>query len=290
MSSLFKYFILSWLILLCNIAFSNPIQVCSAENFYGNVAEMIGGKHVKVSSIISNPGADPHLFSVSPKNVIEVTDSQVIIYNGADYDPWMIRLLVAQPSNNKLAVIDVSLLMGNKKGDNPHIWYNPQTFPILAKFLAEKFSSIQPENKSYFEKNLSSFNNEYKTVFSLISDIKSKYSGTSVIATEPVLGYMSDALGFDMKGKEFQWIIMNGSEPSPKLTVDFINQIKNKKVKILFYNSQVTETTTKYILNLARQNNIKIVGISETMPVNKNVIEWLTGELEEIRNALNDKQ
>lgn len=264
-------------------------MVCSAENFYGSVAEMIGGKFVKVTNILSNPDADPHLFSISPKIARAITNARVVIYNGADYDPWMIQFLAAQPSNNKLAVIDVAKLIGVKEGSNPHVWYNPQTFPVLAKFLAEKFSVIQPDNKSYFEDNLKSFNTRYRVVFSLIDNIKFNHPGTPVIATEPVFGYMSDALGFSMEEKEFQWVIMNGSEPSPKMKADFINKIKKKKVKILFYNNQVTDSTTKDILSLAKQNNIQIVGISETMPDNKNVIEWLTSELDEIENAMKDK-
>ena len=286
MNKIFRYLIYFCFLLICNVSFSNPIQVCSAENFYGNVAKIIGGKYVKVTSIISNPGADPHLFCISPESAVVIANAQVVICNSADYDPWMKQHLASQSINNKLAVIDVAELTGIKKGNNPHIWYNPQTFPALAKLLSEKFSAIQPDNKSYFENNLKSFNNSYKEVFDLIKNITSKYSGTSVIATEPIFGYMSDALGFDMKEKEFQWIIMNGSEPSPKMTANFINQIKNKKVKILFYNNQVTDSTTRYILSLAEQNDIQIVGVSETMPANKNVIKWLVSELEEVQKAL----
>jgi len=289
MNKSFKYLFFVYFSLLCNICFSAPIQVCSAENFYGNIAVLIGGKHVKVTNIISNPNSDPHLFCTSPKIAIAITTAQIVIYNGVDYDPWIIQFMESQPCKNKLVVINVAEVTGIQ-GNNPHIWYNPHTFSVLAKILAEKFSALQPDNKAYFESNLTSFNTRYKEVFNLIDNIKSKHSGTSVIATEPVFGYMADALGFDMKGKEFQWVIMNGSDPSPKMTADFIEQIKNKKVKILFYNNQVTSSTTEYIQSLAKQNNIQIVGISETMPDNNNVIEWFSNELKEILKALNNSK
>ena len=288
MKMFFKRIICIFPLLLCNTCLTKSIKVCSAENFYGNVADMIGGKFVKVTNIISNPNSDPHLFSISSEIAIAIADAQVVIYNGADYDPWMTQFLAAQPGNNKLAVINIAKLLDIKEGSNPHVWYNPQTFPVLAKFLAEKFSAIQPDNRSYFENNLKSFNSRYKTVFHLIDNIKSEHSGTSVIATEPVFCYMSDALGFDMKEKEFQWVIMSGSEPSPKMTADFTNQIKNKKIKILFYNNQVTDSTTKYILDFAKKHDIKIVGVSETMPDKKSVIEWLIDELKEVKKALAD--
>ncbi len=287
--SLFKAVTVLLFLLFTSITYSKNITVCSAENFYGNVAEMIGGKFVEVTSVVSNPNADPHLFCTSPNIAIEVAKAQIVIYSGADYDPWMNQMLEGQASNNKLAVIDVAELEGIKDGENPHIWYKPDTFPKLARTLAEKFSVIQPDNKAYFEKKLSSFNLQYASLLKLISTIKAKYAGTVVTATEPVFDYMASELGLDMIGTKFQWVIMNGSEPSPKMTADYISDIINKKVKVLFYNYQVTRPTTQYILKLAEQNNIPVVGISETMPENKNVIEWLLSELEATKKALDAK-
>jgi len=39
---------------------SKTIQVVAAENFWGSIATQLGGSHVKVTSIINNPDADPH--------------------------------------------------------------------------------------------------------------------------------------------------------------------------------------------------------------------------------------
>lgn len=281
-----KHSIIVLLLLVCSLGNANSILVCAAENFYGNVAEMIGGNFVKVTSIISNPNADPHLFSTSPNTAITISKAQVIIYNGADYDPWMIQFLSSRQMNDKLAIINVAEFVGLKKGANPHIWYKPDTFPKLASLLAKKFSEIDPENKTYFEENLNSFNDQYKNIYSLIESIKSNFSGVNVIATEPIFGYMADALGLNMKGKRFQQIIMNGSEPSPNITADFIDELKSHTIKILYYNNQVTDPTTENILNLAKQNNIKIIGVSETMAGNQNVIQWLTKTLEDTQQAL----
>ena len=281
-----RYSAIIFLYFLCSTGNSNNIKVCSAENFYGNVAKIIGGEYVDVTSIISNPDADPHLFSVSPNTAKAISRAQIIIYNGADYDPWMIQLLSSKQRDNKHTIICVAELAGVKKGNNPHIWYKPDTFPKLASLLAQKFSEIEPENKTYFKNNLDSFNDQYKKIYNLIKSIKSSFSGTNVIATEPIFGYMSDALGFNMKGERFQWIIMNGSEPSPKITAAFIDEIKSNTIKILYYNNQVTDPTTENILKLAKDNNIKTIGVSETMPNNQNVIQWLAKSLEDTQKAL----
>ena len=75
-----------------------PIDVVAAENFYGDVASQIGGADVHVTSILSNPDQDPHLFEASPSVARALSAARIAIYNGIDYDPWMEKLLAAARS------------------------------------------------------------------------------------------------------------------------------------------------------------------------------------------------
>jgi zinc/manganese transport system substrate-binding protein len=97
---------------------------------------------------------------------------------------------------------------------------------------------------------------------------------------------MEDALGLKAKGLDFQWVIMNDSEPSPKMMINYQDLLKDKKVKVLFYNQQVTDNTTKNILNLAKKNDIPVAGVTETMPTNKDAISWMIDTLDATQKAL----
>jgi len=102
---------------------AEPITVVAAENFYGDVAQQIGGSSVKVTSILGNPDQDPHLFEASPSVARKISVAQIVIYNGIDYDPWIEKLLGAAHSSDRKAIV-VADLVGRKQGDNPHIWYD----------------------------------------------------------------------------------------------------------------------------------------------------------------------
>ena len=90
------------------------------------MAHQIGGDLVSVSSIMSNPDHDPHLFETSPSVVRQIAAAQIVIYNGADYDPWMERLLKVTPRPGRVVIIAAGLVH-KKAGDNPHLWYDPPT-------------------------------------------------------------------------------------------------------------------------------------------------------------------
>ena len=39
---------------------SGTLQVIAGENFWGSIAAQLGGSHVVVTSIVTNPSTDPH--------------------------------------------------------------------------------------------------------------------------------------------------------------------------------------------------------------------------------------
>lgn len=282
------------IILLCLLtiaisvsSYAKQINVVAAENQYGSVAKLIGGDNVSVTNIISNADGDPHTFISSVKNAKLLADADVIIYNGADYDSWINPIL---KSNKDAIVIKVEDLGDfdntSKLGINPHLWFKPQTFPALAKKLTAVYAKLDTDNASSYGKNCKKFNYKYKDVYKLVKKIKAEYKDTAVTATEPLFGYMTTALDLKMKGLKFQWVIMNDSEPSPKMMISYQDLLKDNKVKILFYNQQVTDKTTSNILKLAKQNDIAVVNVTETMPAGKDAISWMLDTLDETQKAL----
>jgi len=275
--------VLSILIIPSSIA--APIRIVAAENFYGEVAKKIGGSYVEVFNVLSNPNQDPHLFSSNPSTAREIAHADLILYNGLGYDSWMAKLISATDEKNKKVIV-VGDLLGRKDGDNPHIWYEPNTMLVYAQQLAKLFSQMDKTHADYYQAQLTEFTNNYQPLLNQINVIRQQYQGTQVIATEPVFTYMTNALGLIMNGNDFQLNVMNETEPSVANTRDFENKLKNHQVKILIYNNQVENPLTEYMKNLAKEQHINIVGVSETQPVGKDYTRWMMDQLDALESAL----
>src|SRR6476646_8688366 len=104
------------------VAAADPVKVVASENFYGDLAQQIGGANVEVTSILTNPDQDPHLFEASASTARNLASAKVVIVNGADYDPWMEKLLSANKAPGRMEIV-VAKLVHKKSGDNPHLWY-----------------------------------------------------------------------------------------------------------------------------------------------------------------------
>lgn len=264
---------------------ADQIPVVAAENFYGDVAAAIGGSHVAVTSILSNPDEDPHLFEASPSVARNLAAARLVIYNGADYDPWVAKLLAANSAPDR-SVIVAADLTGKRPGDNPHLWYDPATMPAVAAAIANRLAAIDPADKADFDANLAALDASLQQVATKVAAIKAKFAGAEVTATEPVFGYMASALGLKMRNESFQLAVMNDTEPSARDTAAMESDLKNARVKVFFYNSQVTDPLTGRLLKLANAAHVPVVGVSETEPSGKTFATWMLDQLDATDKAL----
>lgn len=266
-------------------AAEGKIEVVAAENFYGNVAQQIGGDRVSVVSILNNPDQDPHLFEVSPAVIRKVAAAQVVLYNGAGYDPWVEQVLSATAKPGRVAIVAADL-MQRKSGDDPHLWYDPATMPAVARALATALAAADPAHKDDYAARLATFLASLAPFDAKIAAIRDKYAGTAVTATEPVFGNMAQALKLTMANERFQLAIMNDTEPSARDIAAFERDLKDRKVRVLFYNKQAPTKLVQHLIELARAAKIPVVGITETAPAGSSYQDWMLMELDETQRAL----
>jgi zinc/manganese transport system substrate-binding protein len=263
----------------------SKIAVVAAENFYGDVARQIGGDRVAVTSIMNSPDQDPHLFETTPGIARQIAGAQIAIVNGADYDPWMEKLLSAAPQPNRKVIVAAELVH-RQAGDNPLLWYDPATMPAVAKAIAAALSAADAAHKSDYAARLATFLGSLKPLDDRIAAIRGKYAGTAVTASEPVFGYMAQALGLKMRNERFQLSIMNDTEPSARDVAAFEQDLKDHKVGVMFYNKQASDKVVQHLVALARAANIPVVGVTETAPPSLSYQDWMLGELNDAEKAL----
>jgi len=282
------YIILFFLISLYTSLSFALIHIVAAENVYGSVIEQLGGPHVKITNILNNPSSDPHLFSTSPSIAKSINVADIIVYNGADYDPWINPLLKSSDIKHS-QIINVADLLHVKSGENPHIWYDPKTMPIFAAKIVAVLSQLDSNNKTYYQTQLKAFLKEDQAIQQAVTRLRKRFTGTPVIATESVFNYMLDAIGLDMQGLGFQQKMMNDIPPTISEIKDFEHDLRTRAVHVMIYNNQVINPLTTNMLKIAEEEKIPVVGVSEMMPANMKYVSWVLEELSSLEKALQGK-
>jgi len=264
------------------------ISVVSAENVYGDIARQIGGDRVEVTSIVSNPDQDPHLFETTPSIARALAHARIVIMNGADYDPWMPPLLAAQPAAQRI-VISVADLIDKKPADNPHLWYDPATPPAIADALTKALAAADPDGAAGYATRRDAFLAAWAPIKDRIAAIRTKAAGAPVTASEPVFGYMAEALGLTMRNESFQMSVMNDTEPSARDIAAMEGDLRHRKVRAFVYNKQVADPQTDRLLAIAKEAGVPVVGVTETLPANTNFQDWILKQLDTLSEALGDR-
>lgn len=267
---------------------NGPIQVVAAENFWGSIAAQVGGSHVHVTSIIVDPNADPHSYEPTASAARIVAQSQYVIVNGAGYDPWADKLLQANPVSGRKE-LNIGDFNGKHEGDNPHMWYNPDYVTAVVNKIRDDFKALDPANASTFDQSAQAFQTSgLKQYHDLIAAIKAKYSGTPVAATESIFSYLAPALGLNLiTPYSYLKAVSEGTDISASDQATVEQQIRQKQIKILIYNSQNTPNNIQALITLAKANHIPVATITETLsPATTSFQNWQATQLQGIQSAL----
>jgi zinc/manganese transport system substrate-binding protein len=264
------------------------ITVVAAENFWGSIAAQLGGDHVTVTSIINSPSIDPHDYEPTPADGREIATARFVIANGIGYDPWAAKLVAANP-NPQRTVLTVGDLVGRKDGDNPHRWYSPDDVQKVISRITADYQRIDPADADYFDRQKQNYEGRQLGQYTkLINDIKSKYAGTPIGASESIVTPLAAGLGLRMLTPEsFLNAISEGSDPTAadKATTD--NQITTKQIKVFVYNSQNSTPDVQRLVDEARTAGVPVVAVTETPdPGTVAFQDWQTNQLQDLETAL----
>jgi zinc/manganese transport system substrate-binding protein len=267
---------------------SPKIAVVAAENFWGSIAAQVGGERVSVHSIIANPNADPHDYEPTPADGRAVANARYVIANGAGYDPWVGRLLEANPAPSRL-VLTVAELVGVKQGGNPHRWYSPRDVHRVIQQITTDYQRLDPAGATYFDQQRQAFESVGLARYDqLIAEIKAKYAGTAIGASESIVTPLAEELGLKVLTPEsFLDAISAGAAPTvaDKSTAD--QQIRTRQIKVFVFNRQNATPDVMALVTQAKAVGIPVTTVTETpVPATASFQDWQVGQLVALEQAL----
>jgi len=275
----------------CSITGPSPstkIQAVAAENFWGSLVSQLGGTHVNVLSIVSDPNTDPHEYESDFADAEAIADANFVIVNGAGYDAWALQLIAASNTPGQ-AVLNVQELINQPVTANPHFWYSPYYVNDTVKAMYKDLVCVDPIDTAYYKQQYLTLNASLGVYNEQIDEIRQQYAGTHVASTESIFVYLANATGLDLVSPPaFMQAVSEGNDPPVQSVVQFQQELQNGSVSMLVYNEQTMTQLTQSIKALATENNVPTVGVTETIqPSNVTFQVWMNAELLVIQHTLN---
>jgi zinc/manganese transport system substrate-binding protein len=264
------------------------ITAVASIDAWGSILAQLGGTHVRASSIITNPDTDPHDYEPTPADGRLIAGASLFVENGVGYDSWADKSLAASP-NDERTVINVGSLVGQPTDGNPHRWYSPSDVESVANAITAALKKIDPADAGYFDDQRQQFEQVGLAPYhQLIAQIKARYAGTPVGASESIFAPLADALGLDLiTPPSFLRDISQGSDPSAADKAEIDSQINHKLIKVYVFNSQNSTPDVSAQVSAARQHGIPIAAVTETLsPQGASFQDWQSAQLRSLQAAL----
>jgi zinc transport system substrate-binding protein len=141
-----------------------PIRVVTGFYPLQYVAQQVGGDRVNVSDLVQ-PGAEPHDLELSPRQVADVADADLVVYlagfqpavdeavglDAADsaFDVGTVVALLAAPSQrDRPDASDTETAAGGK---DPHLWLDPTRLAGVADSVGQRLATIDPAGAAGYQ-------------------------------------------------------------------------------------------------------------------------------------------
>jgi zinc/manganese transport system substrate-binding protein len=266
------------------------VSVVTSTNVYGDIVKQIAGDKVSITSIISDPSADPHSYEANTRTQLELSQADIVIENGGGYDDFVDTML--KSANNSATKVLNAVEISGKKAEageelNEHVWYDFPSMGKLADQVATALSAADPSNAATFTADAATFKQKLQQLEATQASIKSAHPGAGVAITEPVPVYLLEACGLVNKTpEEFSEAIEEGTDVPAAVLQETTDLVTNKQVALLAYNEQTSGPETEKVLDAAKKANVPVVAVAETLPAGKDYVTWMTDNLSAIQAAL----
>lgn len=227
--------------------------VASFYPFY-EIAKEIGGNNTIVTSIIPL-GAEPHDWEISPQQIPEIMEADMIVYNGIGFDTWLGQ---EEQFRNSL-LVDVSKdlqLIGNKQQQeskkieynekykehksvyDPHIWLDPILVKNISKTINNALIKLDPTNTDSYKQNTNNFIQKLDALDSVIKKSLLNCELKDFIAFHQAFQYFADRYGLTQHTVHES--ISPESEILPQQIIKIIQLAKDLNIDTI-YSEELTD-------------------------------------------------
>ncbi|MFE3546471.1 metal ABC transporter solute-binding protein, Zn/Mn family [Nocardia sp. NPDC059177] len=259
------------------------VSIVASTNVWGSVASAVAGPDAQVTSIISDPAADPHSFETSATDTAKITDADLVVFNGGHYDEFIEKAIDGKDKRT----VEAFEQRTDKNDDNEHLWYDIPTVAAVADQIATQLGEVDTAHAAAYTERATTFKNQLIGISTITVAIATQHPNAPVAQSEPLAHYLLvAATAQDKTPHEFQEAIEQETDPAPAAVAATRDLISEKQVKALIYNIQTQDKITQDLRATAQAAGIPVVEVTETLPDGVDYVQWQTANAKALAAAL----
>lgn len=211
-------------------------------------------------TLLLPPGTEAHTYDPSPKDIININESDLFVYTGDYMEPWAKN--IAASIKASVDVLDVTKNIELEKENHneeethdehqheydPHVWLDISNAKIMVDNILEELIKVDSQNKEYYIQNAK----EYKEKLDkLDSDFEYviKTAKRNLICFGDKFSYMYFIHAYNLDYISVYDSCLAEAEPSISKLLEIQKEIEKEGLPVIFYESLSEGKIAKQIAN-----------------------------------------
>jgi zinc/manganese transport system substrate-binding protein len=265
----------------------SKLNVVTTTEDLSSIGREIGGDRISIESI-ARGYQDPHFVEAKPSFILKLQRADLLIVVGRELEIGWLPPLIQQSRNGRIqpggpgyldASLNASILeiptgqITRAMGDvhplgNPHYWLDPENGKRIAKSIADRLSELRPNDRPYFQQQLTSFVGRLEEAEKRWLSMMAPYKGVKVVTYHRSFPNFAERFGLDIVGYVEP---RPGIPPTPQHTLDLINEMKRQNVKVVLIEPYFDSKTPNAI---GRETGAQVVVMPPSVGGDKNVTDY----------------
>jgi ABC-type Zn uptake system ZnuABC Zn-binding protein ZnuA len=274
-----------------------PLNVVVTIPVLKDLAEQVGGHHVRVTSLLSGY-ENEHTYSPKPSDLIAVRKARLLFEIGIGLEVW-VSSLVKNAGSPALRVITTSkgiaLLRDRSDHDgaaqtaeedergNPHVWMDPENATTMMRHITEALIQIDPSHATEYRTNQASYLRKLDQLRAELSDRITRLVDRRFIAHHPAWPYFARRFGFQIVGTIQP---QSGSEPSALQLHSLIAKIKKDRIKVVVSEIQLSQKIPDLLAKETGAHVVVLTTLPGGLPNTETYLDMLRYNVLQLANAL----
>ncbi|HUE98600.1 MAG TPA: zinc ABC transporter substrate-binding protein [Anaerolineales bacterium] len=237
-----------------------PPDILTTTTILADVARNVAGDRLVVESLLP-VGADPHSYQPVPQDAAKISETKVLVINGAEYEHFLEELIESADGERALIEASAGLRLRtdaeSEHGVDPHLWLDPNNVIVYAENIREGLTHFDPDGAEVYGSNASAYIDQLAELDAWINDQVAQIEPQRrvLVTNHEAFGYFAERYGFTIIGSVIESFSSNSS-PSAQQMADLIDQIKLSEAPAIFLDASDNPTLAQQI---AAETEVKVV-------------------------------
>ena len=223
-------------------------------------ASRVGGDRVLVENL-TPAGMEPHDWEPNPRDMARLTEADLIVYNGAGFEPWLDKQLpdltgrgikVVEATRDMSLIKEEQHYLGEDhhghshdhhshqhdfiNGD-PHIWLDPVLAMAVVGAVRDALTDVDPGGADIYNANAQAFRSELEALDHDYKTAAENFQRREIVTSHDAFAYL--ARRYDLQQVPVLGLSPD-AEPTPARMREIIDFAREHDVKYIFFETLVS--------------------------------------------------